>query len=173
MSGILMPHPILAHTTHPCLPQRRYSKVYLVICKWSALNMKLDMAGILFSCYLVVALGSYLKSKYSIASSISDTSATFGYGTTWTGRPSSSNSSNQPSISFFGLGNIAAKASREVFIAFSLMMRSWTYWPGPSWKSFFKHLTLSGTTSSVSISTPLSPPPPASCYFSSWSLVSL
>ena len=137
MSGVLTPHPILAQTINPCLPQRQYYKVYLVIPQWSALNIKLDMAGIFFSCDFLLALWSYLELKSSNASSISDTLATVGYGTTWTGQPSIYNSSNRPSISFFGLDNIAAKALREVFFPFRSMIRSWTDCLGPIWKRFF------------------------------------
>ena len=56
IAGVLTPHPILAQNIHPCLSQRRYSKVYLVIRQWSALDVNLDMAGIFCICDLVLAL---------------------------------------------------------------------------------------------------------------------
>ena len=124
MSGVLTPRPILAQTIHPCLPQRRYSKVYLVIRKCSALDMKLAMDGIFCRFNLLLALVPYLESKSSNASSISDTSATVGYVTTCTRQPLSYNCSDWTSISFFGLDKIVSKASREVFIAFIFMIRS-------------------------------------------------
>ena len=57
MPGVMMPHKILAQNIHPCLSQRQYSKVYSMIRQWSALDMKLDMAGIFCRCDLVLALG--------------------------------------------------------------------------------------------------------------------
>ena len=151
MSGVLTPHPILEQTIHPCLTQRRYSKVFSVIRKWSALDMKLDMAGVFCSCNLFLVSVSYLESKASNAYYISDTLETVWYVKTWTGRSLSSNFSNQPSTSFFGLDNIVAKASWELFPAFSLMIRSWTDCRGPIWKSLFKHLPLSGNDYFISL----------------------
>ena len=126
---------------------------------------------VVYSCHILqLWLGACIRIisgiKNSNASSISDTSATVGYGKTRTGQPLSSNCSNLTSINFFGLDNIETKASWELFLAFISMIRPWTDCLGPSWKILFKHLPLSGTNSSVLLSTPLSPSPSVSCYFS-------
>ena len=78
--------------------------------------MKLDMAGIFCSCDLVLELGSYLESKYSNASSISDTLATVGYGTTYTGQPLSYNCSNWPSIDSLGWITLRRRHHEKCFL---------------------------------------------------------
>ena len=133
MSGVLISCPILAHNMHPCMPHRRYYQEYLAIRKWFTLDMKLDMAVILFRCELVPVLWLYMESKSCGVSYISYTLETVVYRTTWTGRPSSSNFSNWPSISFFGLDNIESKASREVFLAFILGQSGKFSWSTLHW----------------------------------------
>ena len=86
--------------------------------------MNLDMADISCSYDFVLSSGSYLESKASHASYISDTLTTVGYGTSLTIQPSSYNCSNWPSLIFFPLDKISSKASQEVFLSFRSIIRS-------------------------------------------------